>query len=550
MPDRVSVQRNDTNLVGRLLIVVPYLLMQGVYCSIALDTNERATPRDCSLLFSSCGELRVTDTGNEGCSLYLAAAKGSDCVSNDRHVLDCLVSVTGRVCRVIFLVSETYPAVSTGRYLHGRKIATIIDQTASPVDIRMRQASALSSVSKVEEEFAPQANSSYHSHAHVQFYGILGGFSLVACAFICPCLQPKRKETSKEFEKDKALPSNCASLEGSSLSKPLPGFASDASISVLPKSTGCMSFTMADIARITRNFSASNVIGHGGFGTVYKGNLGDGNLVAIKRGKKPYALKVLQNEVTMLSKIDHLNLVKLLGYLEDDQEHILIVEYVSNGNLREHLDGRHGVTLNLATRLDIAIDVAHALTYLHLYAEKPIIHRDVKSSNILVTDKFRAKVADFGVSTTGPTEVGETHVSTLVRGHADYVDPEYLQTLKITTKSDVYSYGVLLIEIFSGRRPFELKRPSNERVTIKWAAHKIIEGNATEILDPKLELTPAASIAIGRLMDLAVQCLAPTRKYRPTMQEVAAVLWDIRKDYGNSSQAPTPTRASVDLLPC
>ncbi|KAJ7538529.1 hypothetical protein O6H91_11G053000 [Diphasiastrum complanatum] len=468
MPARVLVQRNDANLPGALLLVALFLLM-GIDFSISVDVDARGASKLCGIVFSSCGSLTVTDKDDEECSLYFADAKGGECVSNDPHVLDCLLSLTGRICRVIILVSETKPAVLTARYLHGRKMATTIGQTASSLDMRTRQASALSSVSIMEEEFAEQPNYPYRSHVHVQFYGILGGFSLVACVFICPCLQPNRKENPKELEKGKALASTSTSLEGSSLNEPSPRFASDASLS---KSTGYMGFTMTDIANITCNFSASNVIGHGGFGTVYKGKLGDGKLVAIKRGKKealqPHAFKEFQNEVTMLSNIDHLNLVKLIGYLEDDQEHILIVEYVSNGNLREHLDGIHGVTLDLATRLDIAIDVAHALTYLHLYAEKPIIHRDVKSSNILVTKKFRAKVADFGFSTTGPMEAGKTHVSTQVKGTAGYVDPEYFQTMQISPKTDVYSYGVLLIEMFSGRRPIEPKRPSNERVTILW----------------------------------------------------------------------------------
>jgi serine/threonine protein kinase len=177
----------------------------------------------------------------------------------------------------------------------------------------------------------------------------------------------------------------------------------------------------------------------------------------------------------MLSQVDHLNLVKLIGYLEAEHEHILVMEYVPNGNLREHLDGNFGVALDMSTRLDIAIDVAHALTYLHLYADKPIIHRDVKSSNILLTGKFRAKVADFGFSHVGPsTDVGITHVSTQVKGTIGYLDPEYLTTNQLTTKSDVYSFGILLVEIFTGRNPIEFKRPSDERVTFRWVSTKFI----------------------------------------------------------------------------
>lgn len=118
-------------------------------------------------------------------------------------------------------------------------------------------------------------------------------------------------------------------------------------------------------------------------------------------------------------QVDHLNLVKLIGYLEESSERILVVEYVPNGNLGEHIDGTYGKALGISTRLDIAIDIAHALTYLHLYADRPIIHRDIKSSNILLTDKYRAKVADFGFSRVGPSmDAGATHVSTQVKGTA------------------------------------------------------------------------------------------------------------------------------------
>jgi serine/threonine protein kinase len=239
-----------------------------------------------------------------------------------------------------------------------------------------------------------------------------------------------------------------------------------------------------------------------------------------------------RTEVDMLSQVDHLNLVKLIGYLEENHERILVVEYVPNGNLREHLDGSFGGVLDMGTRLDIAIDIAHALTYLHLYADRPIIHRDVKSSNILLTETFRAKVADFGFSRVGPsTDVGATHVSTQVKGTAGYLDPEYLTTYQLNTKSDVYSFGILLVEIFTGRRPIELKRASDERVTVRWAFNKFVEGNVLDTLDPKLEKTPAAIGIMERIAELSFACSAPTKGDRPSMRKAAEVLWDIRKDY-------------------
>ncbi|RZC56491.1 hypothetical protein C5167_015349 [Papaver somniferum] len=221
---------------------------------------------------------------------------------------------------------------------------------------------------------------------------------------------------------------------------------------------GSAKFTMAEIYKATRNFSPSLKVGQGGFGTVYKGKLDDGTLVAVKRAKKSVYEKHLgvefQSEIQTLAKGD---------------ERIVVVEYVPNGTLRSHLDCINGIVLDFAIRLDIVIDVAHAITYLHMYTDHPIIHRDIKSSNILLTENLRAKVADFGFARlAADTDSGATHVSTQVKGTAGYLDPEYLQTYQLTEKSDVYSFGVLLVEVVTGRRPIEPKRELKERLTSRW----------------------------------------------------------------------------------
>ncbi|KAG0553448.1 hypothetical protein M758_12G012600 [Ceratodon purpureus] len=362
---------------------------------------------------------------------------------------------------------------------------------------------------------------------------------------MCPCFRTKATGNEfvdpvvnrhKVYVKDVSPAQSVASTEPGSLRSSLRGPHSYSSQDYQAKPPGAEMFTMAELARATGNFNAQNKIGQGGFGMVYKGRLRDGRMVAIKRGKKDaYEQRLsveFRTEVEMLSQVDHLNLGKLIGYVEEGNERILVVEYVPNGNLGEHLDGTYGKVLDMNTRLDIAIDVAHALTYLHLYADRPIIHRDIKSSNILLTDTYRAKVADFGFSRVGPsTDVGATHVSTQVKGTAGYLDPEYLNTYQLNTKSDVYSFGILLVEIFTGRRPIELKRPSDERVTVRWAFRKFVEGKVSDILDPKLEKTPAALSIIERLAELAFACSAPTKADRPSMKKAAEVLWEIRKDY-------------------
>ncbi|KAF5761380.1 putative protein kinase RLK-Pelle-RLCK-IV family [Helianthus annuus] len=302
------------------------------------------------------------------------------------------------------------------------------------------------------------------------------------------------------------------------------------------KEPGSTKFTIAEIHHATKNFSPALKVGQGGFGTVYKGQLQDGTLVAVKRAKKSLYDKNLggefQSEIQALSKVEHLNLVKCYGYLQHGDERIIVVEYVPNGTLREHLDCIKGSVLSLASRLDIAIDVAHAITYLHTYTDHAIIHRDIKSSNILLTEKLRAKVADFGFARlAADEESGQTHVSTQVKGTAGYLDPEYLRTYQLTEKSDVYSFGILLVELVTGRRPIEAKRELKERVTARWAIKKFTDGHAITVLDPNLEKSDANGLALEKILELALQCVNSHRRNRPIMRRCAEVLWNIRKDY-------------------
>ncbi|XP_047981324.1 calmodulin-binding receptor-like cytoplasmic kinase 2 [Salvia hispanica] len=299
---------------------------------------------------------------------------------------------------------------------------------------------------------------------------------------------------------------------------------------------GSMKFTIQEILKATKNFSPTLKIGQGGFGTVYKGHLEDGTIVAIKRAKKIAYDKHLgaefESEVRTLAQVEHQNLVRCYGYLVHEDERILVVEYVANGTLREHLDCVSGNVLNFAARLDVAIDVAHAVTYLHMYTDHPIIHRDIKSSNILLTENLRAKVADFGFARlAADSEMGATHVSTQVKGTAGYLDPEYLKTYQLTEKSDVYSFGVLLVELITGRRPIEPKREVKERLTARWAVKKFANGDGIMALDPRVVRSPANTFALEKIFELALQCLAPHRKNRPSMRKCAEALWGIRKDY-------------------
>ncbi|KAM0892786.1 hypothetical protein ACQ4PT_025547 [Festuca glaucescens] len=311
-------------------------------------------------------------------------------------------------------------------------------------------------------------------------------------------------------------------------------------------------FSFQEICLATSNFSEENKIGQGNFGTVYKGKLRDGSIIAIKRAKKNMYDRHLsaefRSEIQTLSKVEHLTLVKFLGHLEHGDERLILLEYVSNGTLREHLDGSRGEPLEFFQRLNIAIDIVHAVAYLHGYTDHPIIHRDIKSSNILLTGQLRAKVSDFGFSCLAPDDPEATHVSTMVKGTAGYVDPAYLHTNHLTDRSDVYSFGVLLVELITGRRPIERSRGRKQRLTTEWALRKCREGEVVVAMDPRMRRTGAAVAAVERVMALAAECTAPDRVARPAMRRCAEVLWSVRRDFQHEQQLAAAVAAGTGTL--
>lgn len=370
---------------------------------------------------------------------------------------------------------------------------------------------------------------------------------VLCCAVLCPCLHAKRKEASGSVRSsDRILVDPSALSEMNSVHEKVP----QSPLRVPPSPPrfkpspgldriGSVHLNLSLVTKATQNFSASFKIGEGGFGTVYKAQLSNGLWVAIKRARMEHVEALtdeFKSEVELLAKIEHRNLVRLLGYVDKGPERLIITEFVPNGSLREHLDGLRGSKLDFNQRLEISIDVAHALTYLHLYAEKPIIHRDVKSSNILLTENMRAKVADFGFAKLGDPDTEKTHMSTKVKGTVGYLDPEYMKTYQLTPKSDVYSFGVLLLEILSGRRPLETNNPPDERVTLRWAVRKYNQRDVMGILDPSLRERISREI-VAKLFELAIQCAAPTRADRPDMKAVGERLWAIRIDYSKSGRS-------------
>lgn len=291
-------------------------------------------------------------------------------------------------------------------------------------------------------------------------------------------------------------------------------------------------FSLKELEKATENFGEHLILGLGGLGTVYKGTLRNGMVhVAIKVSNavsKP-GKKQLLNEIAILSKTSHPNLVKLYGCCIETELPILVYEYIPNGNLYEHLHRlRFGVNLNWTKRLQIASETAEALSYLHNVAEPPIYHRDVKSSNILLDNTFSVKVADFGISRL--TDPEKTHVSTAVQGTPGYLDPEYFHSYHLTDKSDVYSFGVVLLELIMSEKPLDYQR-GEEHSLAAYALPFIREGKLEEIVDPQLKQSvefQESLPVIQRVAQVAVDCLAEKRKDRPTMKTVAEYIQYIK----------------------
>ncbi|KAL5738572.1 hypothetical protein ACOSP7_031333 [Xanthoceras sorbifolium] len=288
-------------------------------------------------------------------------------------------------------------------------------------------------------------------------------------------------------------------------------------------------FSEEELKKATNNFDEKRIIGRGGYGTVYKGFLTDNNPVAIKKSKIVDQSQIEQfiNEVTVLSQINHRNVVKLLGCCLETEVPLLVYEYVTNGTLFDHIHNKdEKPTIPWETRLRIAAETAGVLSYLHSSAATPIIHRDVKSTNILLDDDVTAKVSDFGASKLVP--IDEAQLSTMVQGTLGYLDPEYLHTSQLTEKSDVYSFGVVVVELMTRKKVLSFDRPEEERSLVMYFLSWLNAGCLFEILENGI-VNDDNREQIREVGELARRCLRVKGEERPTMKEVAMELEGLRR---------------------
>ncbi|KAL2546084.1 Wall-associated receptor kinase-like 2 [Forsythia ovata] len=284
-------------------------------------------------------------------------------------------------------------------------------------------------------------------------------------------------------------------------------------------------FSSKELEQATDHFNVNRILGIGGQGTVYKGMLSDGRIVAVKKSQKVDEddLEVFINEVVILSQINHRNVVKLLGCCLETEVPLLVYEFIPNDTLFQHI---HNPTeefpLTWEMRLRIATEVSLALSYLHSAASVPIYHRDIKSTNILLDDKYRAKVSDFGTSRS--VSIDQTHLTTKVIGTFGYLDPEYFQSSQFTEKSDVYSFGVVMVELLTGQKAISSIRSQDQGKSLATNFLQSIEENSLlDILDARV-LNEGKKEEIMAIAQLARRCLYLNGKRRPTMKEVAAEL--------------------------
>ncbi|WOL02331.1 putative serine/threonine-protein kinase [Canna indica] len=284
-------------------------------------------------------------------------------------------------------------------------------------------------------------------------------------------------------------------------------------------------FTLSELEVATDSFSRDNVIGEGGYGIVYHGVMEDGTEIAAKNllNNKGQAETEFKGEVEAIGRVRHKNLVRLLGYCAEGAHRILVYEYLHNGNLEKWLHGDVGPSSPLTwdIRMKIMLGTAKGLLYLHEGLDPKVVHRDIKSSNILLDKEWTPKLSDFGLAKLMGT--GRTYVTTRVMGTFGYVAPEYASTGMLNETSDVYSFGILIMETITGRRPVDYSRPPGEVNLIEWIKNMVSSRKTDEVIDPRMPEKPS-SRTLKKTLLVALRCVDPDSQQRPKMGHVIHML--------------------------
>ncbi|ESQ32786.1 hypothetical protein EUTSA_v10005297mg [Eutrema salsugineum] len=348
---------------------------------------------------------------------------------------------------------------------------------------------------------------------------------MVCC--LCFGLRTKPTLTQKQKQKGKGIADQKCRPDPSSSSAKPPASASSGSEKRRSYAIDTQIFTYRELATATNNFRTESLIGRGGFGAVFKGTLEKTEqIVAVKmldtgglQGDKEFLVEVL-----MLSLLRHENLVRLIGYCAEGDQRLLVYEYMPHGSVEDHLHNFKSETeiLDWNTRIKIAAGAAKGIEHLHNVAKPPVIYRDLKTANILLDHGYNPKLSDFGLAKFGPSE-DMTHVSTRVMGTHGYCAPEYANTGKLTLKSDIYSFGVVLLELISGRKAIVDSCMGSNRLLVNWA-RQFRDKNIKQILDPVLTIQDGFEPTVKYALEVAFMCLRENANARPTISEVLLAL--------------------------